>query len=300
MTKKDQKIDFFIVGAPKCGTTSMHNYLRQNPLIYLPEVKDRPFFGNDIYQDMDEESHSKIYIKRNSYQTMGETCVWYLKSRSAQKQIKKHNSEAKIIIMLRSPVDVLYSHHSEMLFSKAEREKDFMKALVEEKERKVHDNMTGYDHFGRTFTYYSDVVKFASQVTRYFDAFGKNNVHVIIFEDFTSDTKSSYQKTLRFLEISNNFVPKFQKHNPNKISKHGYLQGLITQPPLWLRQYAHKYLPYKLRHLIVKKTIQLNTKYKPRKKMSPKDHAILTNQFSREINKLERLLDRDLSMWYKS
>lgn len=299
MIVDNEKVDFFIVGAPKCGTTSMHNYLRQNPNIYLPDVKDRPFFGNDNYRDMDEKTHKIVYAKRSAHQITGETCVWYLKSKSALRQIKKHNPKAKIIIMLRNPVDVLYSHHSEMLFGNVEDEKDFTKALSKEKERKSHDKITGYDHFGRTLTYYSDVVKFASQVKRYFDAFGRDMVHIIIFDDFTSDTKKAYFRALKFLGVSNDFETKFQRYNPNKIPKHGFIQKLLTQPPPWLRAYAHKHIPYKLRHMLIQELINRNTKYTLRKRMSLKTRVALINQYTSEIKKLERLLKRDLSTWYK-
>ncbi len=113
-----KKPDFFIVGAPKCGTTSLYHYLAQHPDIFTPTIKESYYFCPDItakihnkpkvnsleeYLSLFEDSHGKI---------CGEASVLYLVSEVAAQKIKDFNPNAKIIIMLREPVSLMYSLHS--------------------------------------------------------------------------------------------------------------------------------------------------------------------------------------------
>lgn len=119
--------DFFIVGAPKCGTTSMCNYLDQHPDIFISNPKELNFFGADLtppprkitleeYLSHFQDSQAKI---------CGEGTPFYLLSQAAGQEIKALNPDAKIIIMLRDPVALIYSLHSQLLFGSSENVADF-------------------------------------------------------------------------------------------------------------------------------------------------------------------------------
>ena len=127
---KYRKPDFFIVGAPKCGTTSMFHYLRQHPQIFMPDNKEPHYFGKDLIKMSDEfidneDEYLNLFKDAKSDQKLGEASTFYLYSKSAYKEIKEYNPDAKIIIMLRNPIDFLHSLHSQLLFSGYEDELDF-------------------------------------------------------------------------------------------------------------------------------------------------------------------------------
>jgi hypothetical protein len=107
-----RKPDFFIVGAPKSGTTAMYFYLKQHPEIFMPERKELHFFGSDFFAPhfvRDLKEYLKFFEGADNKKRIGEASVWYLYSKRAAFEIKEFNPDADIIIMLRNPVDMMYS-----------------------------------------------------------------------------------------------------------------------------------------------------------------------------------------------
>ena len=119
-----RKPDFFIVGAPKGGTTAMNAYLGQHPEIFIAERKELHFFGTDLdfsSPRITQEQYLSCFSEVQNEKRVGETSVWYLYSKQAAVEIKKFCPSANIIIMLRNPVDMLYSQHSQFLYNGNER-----------------------------------------------------------------------------------------------------------------------------------------------------------------------------------
>jgi len=114
--KQIRKADFFIAGMPRSGTTSLYTYLKQHPGIYLSLYKEPHFFSKDLtqssYNIQDEEIYNTLFAHAGDQQVTGEGSVWYLSSKKAALAIKEYNPQARIIIMLRNPVDMIYSLHS--------------------------------------------------------------------------------------------------------------------------------------------------------------------------------------------
>ncbi len=293
------KVDFFIVGAPKCGTTSLHYYLKEHPEIFMPHIKDRPYFGDDIYSDMDDKEHKNVYKRPVNKKITGESCVWYLYSKTAARQIKKYNPKAKIIMILRNPADMLYSLHSELLYAKVESEKDFKKALDLEDTRKKIDKQYKYNPWGRKFLYYSEVASYSKHIKKFFRLFGRKNVHIIIFDDFIDSPESTYKSVLKYLGVHDlKFSPEFKKYNPNKLARSQVFQKFVVAPPDNLRRVVQKVLPYKMRYQLVKTITKLNTYHKVRAKMSRALRMSINSDYEKEIKRLENLLNISLSRWY--
>src|SRR6185312_16840962 len=99
--------NFFIIGAPKCGTTALSEYLRRHPNIGFSEQKEPHYFNDDfssrhIYS-LDE--YMKCFASNSADKVaIGEASVFYLSSRSAVRNILQHMPDAKFIVMLRDPV----------------------------------------------------------------------------------------------------------------------------------------------------------------------------------------------------
>ena len=113
------KPDFFIVGAPKCGTTALYTYLKQHPEIFMSPQKEPQFFANDVLGDRRHTctwaEYLSCFAAARGAKRIGEASVAYLGSPCAPKQIKMFNPAAKIIIMLRNPVDMMHSLHNQRL-----------------------------------------------------------------------------------------------------------------------------------------------------------------------------------------
>src|ERR1700753_62842 len=109
-------IDFFLVGAPKAGTTSIYKYLCQSPDIFAPEIKEPNYYTNvgpnkrNVANIKDKEKYLKLYAKAADSQVKGDFSVSYMHDAEACKKIKQDNPDAKIIMIVRHPVQRAYSH----------------------------------------------------------------------------------------------------------------------------------------------------------------------------------------------
>lgn len=294
-----RKPDFFIVGAPKCGTTAMQDYLSQHPEIYMPKRKELHFFGRDLrfsYERLVEKEYLSYFKNATNEKRVGEASVWYLYSKLAAREIKEFNPCAKIIIMLRNPVDVLYSLHSQFLYGGNEDIIDFRVALAAEEDRKRGFRIpkTAYLIEG---LYYSKVVRFSEQVNRYFDVFGRDSVFLIIFDDFESITVKVFKDTLRFLDVEAEFQPNFQIVNPNKKIRSEFIgKNLILNPPRIFRTFKI-IVPRLIRESLLESVKRYNTKYERRPSLDPDLRKSLQMEFASEIESLSNLLGKDLTHW---
>src|SRR3990172_12275584 len=192
--------DFFIAGAPKSGTTAMYMYLKQHPEIFMPEKKESHFFSTDLKSPMfirDKEIYLSLFSGAKDEKRVGEASVWYLYSKNAASEIKEFSPSASIIIMLRNPVDMLYSQHSQFLYNCNENISSFEEALNAEEDRRRGLRIPPGVHFVESL-FYRETVQYTEQVERYFNIFGRENVHIIIYDDFRNNTANVYRESLRF------------------------------------------------------------------------------------------------------
>jgi len=299
-----RKPDFFIVGAPKCGTTAMYHYLKQHPEIFMPNAKELHFFGNDLQFTFSRYSSRPSRINKYQYlsyfygakneKRVGEASVWYLYSKKAPLEIKEFSSSPSIIIMIRNPIEVLHSLHSQFLFNGNEDITDFEEALEAEKDRMKGLRIPKTAHLVEAL-YYRETIRFSEQIKRYINVFDRNNIHIIIFDDFKTETAKAYKETLSFLGVKSNFQPDFHVINPNKNIRNKALQNLMQSPVIKrLTKYS---IPQLVRHKLAKILTYFNTAYQPRHPMTAQLKMRLQAEFKPEVEQLSRLLERDLSHW---
>ncbi|MEP7158671.1 MAG: sulfotransferase [Chloroflexota bacterium] len=192
--------DFFIVGAPKAGTTSLYEYLDEHPDVFMSSVKEPMYFSPDLpYRarrdgfvfDRDEERYLALFAGARSERRVGEASTHYMASHQAPGLIRTFQPEARIVCILRDPVEVAYAWHGEGVFRGGETARNFDLALLND-ERGVR---------------YLEIGSYGSQLTRWFEHFGRERVHVIIFEDFVRDTPTEFRRLLKFLDVDPNFQP---------------------------------------------------------------------------------------------
>jgi hypothetical protein len=304
MEKSIKKPDFFIVGAPRCGTTAMNYYLKQHPEIFIPEVKEIHYFGKDLdfkflSERMNLNQYLSLFSKAKDEKRIGETSVWYLYSNSAAAEIKEFTPSASIIIMLRNPVDVLYSLHSQFVYEGNEDIHDFGEALQAEEYRKRGDKIPSTTYLPKTL-FYREVVKFSEQISRYFHQFGRENIHIVIFEDLLNDPKKVYRTILKFLGVTDDFQIEFDIINPNKQVISPELQRLLLSPPQSMLRYG-KYLkiPITIQNWAIRMLTKMNTVYKKRPSMNSMLRRQLQKEFLNEVEQLSSFVGRDLTYWIK-
>lgn len=294
------KPNFFIVGAPKCGTTAMNDYLRQHPDIFMAK-KELHYFGSDLKTKvkLTQEEYLKYFSAAGQKKIIGDASVWYLFSKTAAQEIKKFVPQAKILIMLRNPVDVIYSLHSQHLYDGNEDIRDFETALSLDEDRKRGIHLAdSLDYF--ELPPYVDSVLFSNQVKRYLDVFGGENVHVALYDDLKADPERTFFKILEFLELDSKILINYGIINPRKQIKWLYLHRIIKKPSLRLKTAARFIVPSrKIRHLMMSLFFKWNINPEKTGGMNEKLRSRLKNLFEEDIRTLSKLINRDLSGWLK-
>jgi hypothetical protein len=291
--------DFFIAGAPKCGTTAMNHYLSQHPDIFMSE-KELHFFGSDLSftsPRLQADNYLFSFSSATSEKRVGEAAVWYLYSKRAAAEIKDFCPSARIIIMLRNPVDVMYSLYWQRVYNGNEDLKHFETALAAEPGRKngislprSPSNLMG--------CFYRDAVKFAPQVRRYLENFGRENVHIIIFDDLRKDVSAVYEHCCEFLGVDPRVRPDFPVINARQRARSKLVRGLLHNPPPALHWLGRALMLRQNRHGGYKGWLKrLNTSHTRIPPMKPELRRCLQQEFLPEVQQLSNLLSRDLTYW---
>jgi len=295
----DNRPEFFCVGAAKSGTSALQHFLRQHPDIFMPEMKEIHHFAPDLIEEkdpwLDERKYLSLFSKAKEHQVIGETSVFYLLSETSARLIHKTYPDASIIIMIRNPLEVMYSLHSQLIYNGEENILDFEKALFAEEDRKAGKNLPIRTRIQKKHWYFH-VGQFSEQILRFLEYFNDDQLHFILYDDFKIDTLNEVQTVYNFLGVDDSFVPDIKNVNTNKKIRSRFFQKM-----------QHKAISCCFSKLLSeKKLIKLNsyllkanTKYVERKPMDIKLENRLKNLLKSEIDRLSELLGRDLSNWYK-
>lgn len=307
--------DFFIVGAPKCGTTALNDYLAEHPNIFVAR-KEMHFFGSDLnfgphfqlYRHFPKD-YRAAFDAWDGQSRAGEASVWYLFSEKAAEEIKAYNPDARIIIMLREPTSLLYSLYCQFVADGNEHLATFNEALAAETDRRARRRITRQTYLAQALVY-RETACFSQQVRRYFDAFGRERVQVILFDDFSARTSEIYHQTLEFLGVAPAGVPaKFTVINGN-VNGNDSVRSTVVRAVLNDRSVRRgavalrACLPRRLFNVIKSAGLALNEsnfnhRSGTRQPIEPELQQLLREELAPEVERLSLLLNRDLTHWSK-
>jgi hypothetical protein len=287
--------NFFIVGAPKAGTTSLYYYLKRHPEVFMSPVKEPNYFSYDetvkqnLYHKekgvgtMDE--YRKLFSDVNGHhKAIGEASVSYLFYPSVPEKIKGMSPEARIIISLRNPVDRAYSHY--FMEHKLGYVSESLEDIVFKKSKHKHAHLF-YQQYIELGLYYN-------QVKRYLDAFGDQRVKIFIYDDLADKLESMLLSVFDFLQIDRTHIPGLEGR---------YNTYSIPRNPLFRFLYSQKRLRSMARKLIPSESVEVvKNLFLTRDKKAQVNAAIvkeLKSIYTPDIKKLETLINRNLSSWYE-
>lgn len=288
--------NFFIAGAPRCGTTAMYDYLRQHPDVFMPLRKEPVYFGSDLQKRqpyLDEDGYLRLFEPGADCSRRGEATVWYLYSQSAAQEIHDFVPDARIILMLRNPVDMIHSLHSHQLFTANEDIASFEDALAAEPDRRAGRRLPPGVRRPEGLLYRA-CGRYAEHVDRWLKVWGSDQLRVILYDDLSRDPASTYRDTLEFLEVDPTFAPDFSVVNQNKGVRSDLLRR-VTYHPAYLAVVNR--LPGRVSHAMARAVKRANIRYAQRPTMSPDLRAQLTAEFAPDIERLAQIIGRDLSAW---
>jgi len=304
------KPNFFIVGAPRCGSTTLSRCLQRHPQVCFSQPKE-PHYFSQLNGKTSLENIRTDYLDRffppyqPHHRAMGEGSVSYLYSEKAIRAILQFNPQAKFIVMVRNPMEMVYSYHSRLLYILEEDQVDFHKSwdLQEARAQGRHLPRLCRDPL---MLQYAEVGRFGKYVEKLYQLAGAEQCMVILFDDFKSQMLDVYKNVLTFIHVDYDGRTEFPHKQVSKTYKFHCLNRLLWHPPKRVEQAVRKLdTPTKggKKRSIVSRVIstfrQFNVIKKPLPPLEPQMRSILQESYSEDIDKLGQLLHRDLSHWKK-
>jgi len=280
--------NFFIVGVPKAGTTSLHEYLKIIPGIYMSPEKEPNFFSaKTIHEDgpgipiRSKKKYLDLFKKVKDEKIIGESSPNYLADPDAPKLIHQVSPKAKILVSLRNPVERLFSHY--LMYRGVGRIKISFSELIEKESKQEYDY--GKLRLSLKSSFYSNHVK------RYIDIFGKDQVKIIFFEDLRKDANSVLKEILKFLDVSYS-VENFEAevHNPYSEARGKISKKILTD--MKVRKLAKSgIIPLPTRRFLRHKVLM---KKQPKQEIDETDRSTLEKFYHDDVQKLKNILGREL------
>jgi hypothetical protein len=310
--------NFFIVGAPKAGTTSLYHYLDQHPDIYMSPVKEPNYFAAEIRPENFKElrggteselralreylagpmaekrfggvitewdDYLKLFRDVKKETAIGEASVCYLWSKTAAQNIQAKIPNAKIIMILRDPVDRAFSQYLQSLTGG--RTRDSFRSYVETCLSQRNSQLDEF-RFCLEFGEYCDGIR------RYLNRFPRENIHIVFYEDYQKQQSQVLAATFRFLGVDPTFTPDTRERQLRpRVPRSLALGYFLKKWGLW--RYVAEISPSAIRSFLHRLAVR------PRKDLAvgSRERELLLGYYQNDIRKLERLLDRDLTAWLR-
>lgn len=309
-----------IVGGPRCGTTTLARLLKSHPDVAFSKVKEPHFFSLFDLNTLDDEELRKMvadhYLARYfpaidpDAKVMAEGSVSYLYAPERMLPILRLWPEAKFIIAVRDPFDLIPSLHQRLVYQGDETVTDLEKAWSMIGERRAGRKVPRSCLDARQL-YYDDAAKFGLHVSRFFDTVGRERCHVVVFDDLKADPAGAYRELLKFLDLPEAPLPERQKHRSSNGFKIGWLQRLLKRPPVARTILAGEIFrqrvtpkPHREPSWASRKFMQIrrsllrwNRAPAPPVKMSAELKAEIRDALDADRQQLAKLLGRNLDHW---
>lgn len=309
-----------VVGAPRCGTTSLARYLGAHPEVCFSAVKEPHFFSQfdlrrlptqELCDTIQKEYLARYFPAASGTQMLMEGSVTYLYVPEQIEPILRMWPDAKFIISVRDPFVMLPSLHRRLMYIGDETEADFGRAwaLAAERAEGKHIPRTCFDP---RWLLYPEIGKLGKYVEQFIETVGRERCHIVLFDDFAADPSGEYRRVLSFLGLSDDHRTDFAPQRESRGFRWGWLQRLLKRPPkrvravmagekfqLRFREINAKSEPEWAKFVLRARTALLrwNATPAPKVMLSPDMQIRMRQGLSADVVRLAHLLGRDLSHW---
>ena len=300
------KPNFFILGAAKCGTTSLYHYLGQHPDVCVSVDKEPGFFERDAEYERGLGFYWDKYFNTWAGETtVGEANPLNIYLPYVADRLKRTVPEARLIMMLRNPVERAFSHWGHGRMSHKER-LSFEDALAQD----VHLIDQGLTFEGdegarrwvqnlellsqlNGFRTYLDTGYYSHHIIRYLKLFPRDQIKIIFLEDMSHNPRQVVDDVLKFLGVDSEYTP-----FDTSLSNEGSYRSVGHLLERSVRSTARstklkRFIPRRLRNTLSETLSRIG----PRPKMNPKTRAWLVDHYYPFNRELEEIVGRDLKHW---
>jgi len=285
----DRWPNFFIVGAPRAGTTSLHEYLNDIPGIFMSPIKEPNYFSRKLVPDdhlllnpiREKSRYLSLFDKTSNEKIVGEASPLYLSDPEASQLIHDFSPNALILMSLRDPIERILSHFT-LIIRDGGYKGSFHNKLLNELKYGITDNTKPH--------LYLEAGLYSESVKRYLEIFGPKQVKIIIFEEFIKNPKKILEEILDFLNISENLSNfKFTIHNPFTSARDQNAEYILTSKTI--SKFSKLFLPFSTRKFLRQKIL---TKKQEKPILEENDRKILYEYYHDDVKKLKNILTKDL------
>jgi hypothetical protein len=293
--------NFFIVGAPRCGTTALHRWLGQHKDIFMAQEKETHFFADDLkgYQSIKTaEKYSELFKRANEQPYLGEASVLYLMSEVAVKNILKLIPDAKFIVTIRNPVDIVTSWHKQLLVTGQEDVLDFYSAWNLQESRRSTGSIPS-NCMDACLLQYGQIGSLGNQIKRITQSCNTNQILFIQYDDLCTRPAESYTQILKWLGLAQDGFDNFSRVNENRQFKS------LNLKIFWQRNTSMKLIRKVIRNTIGEKTygqirdsvLPFITQPPATQTLSIKNRSEILDFFAKDIEQLTEFFNQDFSHW---
>lgn len=301
----------FIIGAAKSGTTSVYEWLKAHPDVYMSPSKEPRYFAPDLYgghphdfrHGVDEQRYLDLFAGATTEKRLGEASPRYIYSTDAPRLIHDFQPEARIIALVRNPVEMIYSLHNQRVSEGIEDITDFEEALAAEDDRRQGRRAVPR-MVNPKMALYRDQGRFGEQLARWLEVFPRDQLHVILFDDLANEPAETYRSVLAFLDVDADFRPaSFAAQNLSWTPRSSRLRAVTQSPPAkWVAYRALPRLFGERGSRRITRTFRysrLYRKQRPRAPLSPALRQRLEDHFEDDVVRLGQIVGRDLlRLWF--
>lgn len=290
-----KKPNLFVIGAPKCGTTSVYKWLNSHNNIYMSPIKEPCYFNTDNFNRnvRSIDDYEKLFEGANKkHKVIGEASVWYLQSKCAVENIKKYNPKSKFIICIRDPVKMAISLHEQQLYSGNEYIENFEEAWRAQVDRKGGKKVSFWTR-DKKHLMYGDICSLGSQIQRVISKIDIDKIHILLLRDIKENPKKEYKKMINFVGLNYKRKENFEVKNKGGKKRKSRVLRLLSRSIHNIKNKIGLYKGIGLGKLIY----NMNTKRVKREKLSSNIEEKMRCYFSDEVVKMEKIMGRELNFW---
>jgi hypothetical protein len=309
-----------IVGAPRCGTTTLSRLLASHPKVSFSNVKEPHFFSrfdlNDLGDEELREGVAAEYLDRYfphidpEAEVIAEASVSYLYAPERMLPLLQLWPDARFIIAVRDPMELIPSLHQRLLYQGDETVSDLDRAWRLIRERR-HGRKIPRSCIDARQLYYDEAAQLGKHVCRFFEVIGREHCQVVVFDDLKTNAAKVHADLLEFLRLPPAPLPARKQHRVRQGFRIGWLQRLLKRPPVARTVLAGQHFRRRVSAKpkqepswasrkvmeIRKALLRWNRTAAPPSRMSPSLAQEIRDTLHDDVLLLSRLLDRDLGHW---
>jgi hypothetical protein len=293
--------EVYVIGSPKCGTTTVTGWLEQHPEVYFSPVKEPHYFNSDMLskRGRSKDEYLDLFSEARPDQIRAEGSVWYLYSEAAVPNILAENPEAKFIVCVRNPVDMFISLHAQLLFNGSENETCPQRAWTLQDSR-LQGNSIPPHNDDPSILQYRDTCKAGKLIERLLSMAPENQVKVVFLEDMKENPERMWFEICDFIGLERIPPVSYAANNVAATRKWPLLAKAVKFATVYRKKMGIPVPSKRLRKFLRQRLTDLdhaNRKVGSREPLDASFRGELVSFFSDDVGLLENVTSRNLSHW---